>query len=148
MAYRATDLDNGLMSDAFWEDAFELDDPFRPQLITEFRRGVVYGEADGLAWGRMAVYTLSDTALWPVISRLLQHAIKDPSADYVESLSFFLSKPENISRLQRVLQNIGLDEKQQTAAAIVELRDQLFARRDDDLADMLKALLILIQEGK
>lgn len=131
-------IDPELLRDEFWESAFQADDPFRSELKTEFRRGVVDGGEDDLRWGRLAMASITDAALWPLLSRLIELAARLPGAEFVESLVFFLSQPATLERLQRATAqspSIELARRlEQLAEALVQ---QLTLRRDSDLAAAL-----------
>lgn len=133
-----------LMSDSFWEGAFNPHDPFREELLREFRRGVIYGGPSDLAWGRMAIYGLSDNALWPVVNRLVQLATVDPSADFVESLAFFLSSPETLERMRAALNTVSPDGRRIALRRTQELGAKLAERGDTDLGQRLESFVTLL----
>lgn len=85
-----------LMRDEFWASAFLPHDPFHNELTTEFRRGIVSGAEEDLRWGRMAMASIIDAALWRLVFRLLQLAVALPRAEFVESLTFFLSQERTL----------------------------------------------------
>lgn len=131
-------IDPELLRDEFWENAFQADDPFQSELKTEFRRGVVYGGEDDLRWGRMAIPSITDEALWPLLSRLIELAARFPGADFVEGLVFFLSQSATLQRLQSVLpRSPSIEQARRLERLTDELVQHLMARRDSDLADDL-----------
>jgi hypothetical protein len=70
-----------LFQDAFWESAYDVTDPFRDDFLRDFRPAVISGDGAGLAWGKMAIYGITDTALWPLLYRFLELACFFPRAD-------------------------------------------------------------------
>lgn len=94
----------------------------------------------------MAVYGITDTALWPLVKRLVFLGTKLPASEFVESLCFFLSKEATLSRLDRLLsasQNEGL------ATALGDVRNlqaKLSQRQDRDLAERLDAMAKLLSK--
>ncbi|WP_153067432.1 hypothetical protein [Steroidobacter cummioxidans] len=139
-------IDPELLNDGFWEKAFQADDPFRNELKTEFRRGVVYGGEDDLRWGRMAIPSITDEALWPLLSRLIELAVRFPGADFVEGLVFFLSQSATHQRLQRATpRSPSIEQARHLVRLTEELVQHLMARRDFDLADDLAPFRALLR---
>jgi hypothetical protein len=133
------------MTDSFWEAAFDPRDPFREELIGEFRRGVIHGQSRDLTWVRMAIYSLSDGALWPVVGRLVQLADIDPSAEFVESLVFFLSNPESLERVRTAMSAVPPDAMVAALNATESLMTKLTKRGDIDLSRRLESFAALLR---
>ena len=72
-----------LMSDDFWNSAFDRNEVFRSEFLTEFRRGIVKGIENDLAWTRLAIYGVKDIALWPVLLRITELAALTPREEFV-----------------------------------------------------------------
>jgi hypothetical protein len=124
-----------LTSDEFWSHAFRADDPLRLNYEAGFRRGIVEGQEDELAWARLAIYALVDKALLPVLARLISLAVDMPGAEFVESLAFFVSEPRTVSRLEPHLEHATPEARDGLVRDISSLRDKLKNRGDPDLAD-------------
>ena len=139
-------IDPELLTDEFWESAFQADDPFQSELKTEFRRGVIDGGEDDLRWGRLAIARITDEALWPLLSRLVELATRFPGADFVESLVFFLSQSATLQRLQSATpKSPSIEQAHRLERLTVKLVQHLVARRDSDLADDLTPFRALLQ---
>jgi len=134
-------VDDRLLSDAFWSRAFRPDDPLLSQYIAEFRRGVVEAREDDLAWARLAIYSLQDDALLPVISRLTAIALNMPGWEFVESLAFFLSDQQTLARLRPLLRSNDLLGIERDISA---LKTELTKRGDADLSQRLDAISALL----
>jgi hypothetical protein len=126
-----------IQSDDFWSVAFDRSDPFYDGYAAEFRRGVEFGNEEELNWARLALYSITDSALLILVDRLLELAGKRVHADFVESLVFFLS---NRQTLDRVLMSLrlspeitSLDLKQRSES----LRAALKSSGATDLATQL-----------
>ena len=126
-----------LMRDEFWASAFLPHDPFYEELTTEFRRGVVSGTEEDLRWGRMAMASITDAALWPLAFRLVQLAVKFPRADFVESLVFFLSQERTLARLNHLRGNLSDEYVLEMRTLVGDLQSLLSGANDADMADQL-----------
>jgi hypothetical protein len=140
----STDLDPLLYNDEFWENAFETQETFRNEYLSEFRRGVISGNEDDLAWGRMAIYGITDKALWPILRRLINLAVAHPNAGFVESLAFFLSSDDARPRFQRLIVGWPTSDLASVAEAISTLQVQLRSRGDEDLAARVESFRQLL----
>jgi hypothetical protein len=140
------DANPELMRDEFWEAAFLTNDPFRLELTTEFRRGVVLGTEEDLRWGRMAVASITDRALWPLAFRLIQLAVEFPRADFVESLTFFLSDERTLARLHRLRKNVPNECVLEMLKLTGDLQSLLSNAGDVDMANQLSAVKQLLSK--
>lgn len=130
------EIDPELLTDEFWDKAFQADDPFQGELKTEFRRGVMTGSEDDLRWGRMAMASITDEALWPLLFRLIELAARFPGAEFVESLAFFLSEEATLQRLLKESPKLpSIERARQLEHSTAMLTERLMARRDSDLVD-------------
>jgi hypothetical protein len=130
--------DPELMRDDFWASAFLPDDPFHHELSTEFRRGILYGTEEDLRWGRMAMASITDAALWPLVFRLVQLALESPRAEFVESLGFFLSQERTLARLNQLIGTVSHRRVCEMLDLIRDLQSLLSSANDVDIASQLK----------
>ena len=142
-----TGVDPILLDDKFWESAFDPNEPFRPEYVTEFRRGIVEGGESDLAWARMAIYGISDSALWPIILRLVELAVSRPRAEFVESLAFFLSSDEALSRLRHSPKRLSPRDSKAALNQLAGLQQKLTDQGEDDLSQRLSAFRDLVKAG-
>lgn len=143
----ATEVNPILLDEKFWESAFALNEPFRPEYITDFRRGIVEGRESDLAWARMAIYGISDSALWPIILRLVELAVSLPRAEFVESLAFFLSSDEALSRLRQSLKRVPPRDSSAALNHLAGLQQKLTDQGEHDLSQRLNAFRDLVKTG-
>lgn len=137
-------VDPKLLEDAFWEFAFDRNEPFRTEYVTEFRRGIVEGSENDLAWARMAIYGISDGALWPIILRLVDLGVSRPRAEFVESLAFFLSSEQALSRLREGSGCVTPHDLSAALHFVSELQKTLTDQGEHDLAQRLRAFRDLV----
>jgi hypothetical protein len=135
-----------LMRDEFWASAFLPHDPFHKELTTEFRRGVISGTEEDLRWGRMAMASITDAALWPLAFRLVQLALEFPRAEFVESLTFFLSEERTLARLHPLMGNVSDERGHEMLKLIRDLQSLLSSASDVDMADQLKGMEQLLSK--
>lgn len=136
--------DPGLMRDEFWASAFLPNDPFCHELSTEFRRGIVSGTEEDLRWGRMAMASITDAALWPLAFRLVQLALELPRAEFVESLTFFLSQEDTVARFRRLSVNVSGERAREMLSLIRDLQSLLSNMGDVDMAKQLMSMKQLL----
>lgn len=142
-----SEIDPELLADEFWEKAFQSDDPFQSELKTEFRRGILNGSEDDLRWGRMAMASITDEALWPLLPRLIELAARFPGAEFVESLVFFLSDEATLQRLLEGISKVPSIERVHRLEQLTAILTQhLVERRDSDLADDLTRFRALLRQ--
>ncbi len=114
-----------LLSDEFWDSAFDPRATFYEELRTEFRAGILHGNEDDLAWAHLGIRSITDRALWPILERLLQWAIAKPGAEFVESLVFFVSDENVLPRLKHLAagqtQHARIDAEKHTKTLAAEL---------------------------
>ena len=125
------------LDDEFWKGAFDANDPFYDGYVTEFRRGIIRGGEEDLRWARLALYSISDSALLTIISRLLMLSRDNPGADFVESLVFFLSNPLTIARVRRLLISKETVTLMDLSTNSAQARSALHERGDSDLESRL-----------
>jgi hypothetical protein len=140
------DANPELMRDEFWATAFLTDDPFRHELTTEFRRGVVFGTEEDLRWGRMAMASITDAALWPLAFRLIQLALEFPRADFVESLTFFLSQGRTLARLNHLRESVSDECVVEMLKMTCDLQSLLSNANDVDMANQLSDMKQLLSK--
>ena len=139
-----SELSEKLHSEEFWSLAFDPADPLRTDYEKEFRRGVLEAREDDLAWARLAIYALTDVALVPIVVRLISLGTIFPGAEFVESLSFFISDEETLSRMQPMLNDTSLETRRAIATDIAALQGELIRRKDCDLAQRYSRLANLL----
>jgi hypothetical protein len=69
-------LDPRLLDDQFWAEAIVPSAAFEAESRIEFRRGLVLGDLDDLAWARLVLHSISDSGLWPITIRLLELGVR------------------------------------------------------------------------
>lgn len=116
-----------LFDDEFWRTAINPAAAFRDDGQAEFRRGLIDGNEDDLAWSRLLIYDVSDQAIWQIVVRLIELALGMPRAEFVECLVLFLSNEQSLSRLRATLSSLS-DEQ---ILATSRHADALFAVLQD-----------------
>jgi hypothetical protein len=140
-----SDPEKILLEDEFWLSAFDPRDPFRDELVTEFRRGVIFGVKDDLKWGYMAIPSIADAATGPLIKRLIELACLMPLEIFVDSLVFFLSNPKNELRLQKLIAAESSGSRNSLFDRINELQSEIRRTRSEDFSNELNAFKRMLQ---
>ena len=135
---------NVLSAENFWQTAFNSDAPFVEEYRSTFRRGLVEEIIPWLDLHREAIYYLNDGALWPVVARLIEIALKHPEGSFVESLSFFLEAPAQASRLHQAVASSTLNERAEVRQHLVQLKQRLLLRQEEDLSPGFDCLLSIL----
>lgn len=117
----------------FWDAAFGRDVPFVESYRTTFRKGIVDANTSLIDLHREAIYYLTDESLWPIIFRLLKIALDHPEASFVESLSHFLSLPEQRVRLLQQQSSISPDDRKSLHGLLSAISTRLVGLRDEHL---------------
>jgi len=137
-------IDSSLRSEEFWKNAFKANDPLRCDYADAFRRGIVEGREEDLAWARLAIYGLTDDAIVPIVARLIGLATRFPGADFVEPLSFFVSDETTLSRMKPILIGSSLQLRTEMSVGISALQTELNFRKDHDMAEAFSRLFDLL----
>lgn len=139
MKLELRDVQTKLLDNDYWDCAFDENAPFIDSYKCILRTGMLEGRPEPLDMHEDAKYYVKKDFLSPFIWRQIQVAACYPESDFVETLSYFLTKNPYVTKLVKEALKLHYHDISIIKSDLNSLIFSLSESGDDDLAVNFKS---------